>query len=52
MDSYAGVWQDFEAAVLDGKPLEADAQYSLGEIRTAQAIVRSGTTRQWEKVWS
>ncbi|MCE2854928.1 MAG: Gfo/Idh/MocA family oxidoreductase [Ilumatobacteraceae bacterium] len=52
MESYAGVWQDFEAAVLDGKPLEADAQYSLGEIRTAQAIVRSGTTRQWEKVWS
>ena len=51
MESYTGVWQDFEAAVLDGRPLAADARFSLGEVRVAQAIVRSGETRQWEKVW-
>lgn len=51
MDSYAGVWREFEAAILDGKALDADARYSLGEVRVAQAIVRSGETRQWEKVW-
>ena len=52
MDSYIGVWNDFEAAVLDNKPLEADAQYSLGEVRAALAITRSAQTHQWEKVWS
>lgn len=51
MDSYAGVWRDFEAAVLDGKPLDADAAYSLGEVRAANAMVRSAATKQWEKVW-
>jgi UDP-N-acetyl-2-amino-2-deoxyglucuronate dehydrogenase len=51
MKSYDGVWVDFEAAVLDGKPLDADAAYSLGEVRAAHAIVRSAETKQWEKVW-
>ena len=51
MDSYKGVWTDFEAAVLDGKPLEADARYSLGEVRAANAIVRSAATNTWQKVW-
>ena len=48
---YQGVWQDFEAAILDGTPLAADARYSLGEVATANAIVRSAQSRQWEKVW-
>lgn len=51
MDSYKGVWRDFESAVLDGTPLAADARYSLGEVRAANAIVRSGQTKKWEKVW-
>lgn len=51
MDSYAGVWLDFEAAVLDGRPLAADAAYSLGEVRAAHAIARSAESKQWEKVW-
>jgi len=51
MDSYKGVWQDFEAAILDGTPLAADARYSLGEVAAANAIVRSAQSRKWEKVW-
>lgn len=51
MDSYGGVWRDFEAAILDGKPLDADARYSLGEVAAANAIVRSARSRKWEKVW-
>ncbi len=51
MDSYIGVWKDFEAAVLDGTPLAADARYSLGEVRAALAINRSNESKQWEKVW-
>lgn len=51
MDSYAGVWRDFEAAVLDGTPLAADAAYSLGEVRAANAMVRSATSKRWEPVW-
>jgi predicted dehydrogenase len=42
---------DFECAVLDGKPLAAGPEYSLGELRTALAIYRSAESRQWEKVW-
>jgi len=42
---------DFEQAVLDGKPLAAGPEVSLGELRTALAIYRSAKTRQWEKVW-
>ncbi len=50
MDSYQGVWQDFESAVLDGTPLAATAEYSLGEVRAAVAIEQSAATKQWVKV--
>ena len=43
---------DFERAVLDGKPLAAGPEESLGELRTAMAIYRSATSGQWEKVWT
>ena len=51
MQSYRGVWTDFEEAVLDGRPLAASAEHSLGEVRAAHAIVRSAASRQWEPVW-
>lgn len=50
MLGYRGVWADFEAAVLDGHPLAASAEYSLGEVRTALAINRSAVTHAWESV--
>jgi len=43
---------DFTHAIIKGKPLAATPEYSLGELRTALAIYRSATTRQWEKVWA
>lgn len=51
MHSYRGVWVDFEAAVLDGRALAADAAFSLGELRTALAIEASAASRTWEPVW-
>jgi predicted dehydrogenase len=51
MKSYAGEMADFECAVLDGKPLDAGPESSLGELRTALAMVRSAESRRWEKVW-
>jgi predicted dehydrogenase len=51
MKSYPGEFADFEAAVLDRRPLAADAAYSLGELCTALALYRSAETRSWEKVW-
>ncbi len=42
---------DFAGAVLDGTPLEAGPEYSLGELRTAFAIYRSAESHGWEKVW-
>jgi UDP-N-acetyl-2-amino-2-deoxyglucuronate dehydrogenase len=42
---------DFAAAVLDGKPLEAGPEQSLGELRAALAIYRSAESKRWEKVW-
>jgi len=42
---------DFTHAVLDGRPLQAGPEYSLGELRTALAIYRSAESGQWEKVW-
>ena len=42
---------DFAAAVLDGHPLDAGPEYSLGELRTALAMYRSVKSRKWEKVW-
>ena len=49
--SFAPELADFAAAVLDGKALEASAEYSLGELRTALAIYRSAETGRWERVW-
>ena len=43
---------DFASAVMDGTPLAAGPEYSLGELRTALAIYRSAESRQWEKVWA
>ena len=40
--------QDFAEAVLNGKTLEANAEYSLGELRAALAIYKSAETKQWE----
>lgn len=51
MESYAGQFADFARAVLRGEPLEAGAEVSLGELRTALAMARSAQTRRWERVW-
>jgi len=42
---------DFAQAVLEGKPLAAGPEESLGELRTALAMYRSAETHRWEKVW-
>jgi predicted dehydrogenase len=42
---------DFAAAVLDGTPLVAGPEQSLGELRVAHAIYRSSASKQWEQVW-
>ena len=42
---------DFAQAVLDGTPLGAEPEESLGELRTALAIYRSATSGAWEDVW-
>ncbi|HEY8155836.1 MAG TPA: Gfo/Idh/MocA family oxidoreductase [Myxococcota bacterium] len=52
LQSYAGEMADFEAAVLDGRPLAAGPEASLGELRAALAMVRSAETGRWEKVWT
>lgn len=51
VDSYGTELHDFSLAVLDGKPLEAAPEFSLGEMRTALAMYRSTTTTRWEPVW-
>ena len=51
LQSYEDEWRDFEAAVLDGKPLAASAEYGLGELRGALAMYRSAQSRHWESVW-
>lgn len=51
MKSYAGEFEDFAAAVLDGRPLAAGPEAALGELRTALALYRSAESRSWEKVW-
>jgi predicted dehydrogenase len=50
LDSYAGEWRDFEAAVLDGTPLAAAPAYALGELRAALAMYRSAASGRWEPV--
>jgi predicted dehydrogenase len=49
--SYPGEFADFAAAVLDGRPLAAGPEQSLGELRVALALYRSAETKRWEKVW-
>jgi len=49
--SYEGEWRDFEAAVLDGAPLSASADYGVGELRGALAMYRSAVSGGWENVW-
>jgi hypothetical protein len=51
LDGYAGEWRDFEAAVLDGTPLAATADHSLGELRAALAMYRSAASGRWERVF-
>ena len=51
MQSYTGQFKDFARAVLDGEPLEAGPEVSVGELRTALAMARSAQTRRWERVW-
>ena len=50
LDSYGYELHDFSLAVLEGKDLEASAEYSLGELRAAHAIYRSAASSSWEKV--
>ena len=49
--SYKGEFADFSRAVLEREPLAAGPEFSLGELRTALAMVRSAETGRWEKVW-
>ena len=49
--SFGGEMKDFATAVLDGTPLKAGPEVSLGELRTALAIYRSTETGAWESVW-
>jgi predicted dehydrogenase len=51
LGSYAGEWANFEACVLDGAPLAASPEYSLGELRAALAMYRSATSGAWERVF-
>ena len=51
VDSYGFELHDFALAVLEGKPLEAPPEFSLGELRTALAMYRSVESGRWEKVW-
>jgi len=50
--SYAGQFRDFARATLEGVPLEAGPEVSLGELRTALAMERSAESGRWEKVWA
>jgi len=43
--------EDFAALVLDGKPLLAEPEKALGEMRTALALYRSAQSGSWESVW-
>ena len=51
VDSYGAELHDFSQAVLDGEPLAAQPEYSLGEMRTALAMYKAVRTRRWEAVW-
>jgi UDP-N-acetyl-2-amino-2-deoxyglucuronate dehydrogenase len=49
--SYEHQIAQFEAAVLDGVPDPAGAEYSLGELRGSLAMNRSAASGRWEPVW-
>jgi predicted dehydrogenase len=49
--SFGPELEDFACAVLDGTPLAAGPEQSLGELRAALAIYRSAESKRWEKVW-
>ena len=51
VESYGAELRDFSLAVLEGRPLAATPEHSLGELRTALAMYRSTTSGRWEKVW-
>jgi UDP-N-acetyl-2-amino-2-deoxyglucuronate dehydrogenase len=51
LQSYEHQIAAFEAAVLDGATPSVGADYSLGEVRGALAMVRSSGSRRWEAVW-
>lgn len=51
MRSYAGQLRAFARAALEGRPLEAGPDASLGELRTALAMERSAESGRWEPVW-
>ena len=51
LESFYGQLADFEAAILDGRPLAADAAFAVGELRTALALYRSARSGRWETVW-
>ena len=51
VDSYGVELEAFSELVLDGKPLQASAEFALGELRTALAMYRSLESGRWEKVW-
>lgn len=51
LESFYAQLADFEAAILDGRPLAAPAELALGELRTALALYRSAKSGRWEKVW-
>ena len=42
---------DFTSAVLDGTPLAAGPEESLGELRTVLALYRAVESKRWEAVW-
>ena len=49
--SFGAELRDFASAVLEGTPLAAPPEFSLGELRTALAMYRSVQSGRWEKVW-
>lgn len=51
VDSYGVELDDFSNCVLDGTPLAAPPEFSLGELRTALAMYRSVESGHWENVW-
>ena len=51
LQSYERQLAAFEATVLDGVPPAAGAEYALGEVRGALAMVRSAASGRWEAVW-